>query len=60
VASDVAAALAVLAGITLFLFGAGLDLTVIGLPAGITADILGILLILFGLGIFSKKQVRGG
>jgi hypothetical protein len=35
-------------GLLLFLFGAGLDLTVIGLGAGVTADAIGVLFIIAG------------
>jgi hypothetical protein len=40
-----------LVGVVLFLFGAGLDLTVIGLPAGIGVDALGIILVIGGAGM---------
>lgn len=38
-------------GALLFLFGGGLDLTVVGLPEGLTVNIIGILLILTGAGV---------
>lgn len=49
--SPVIAALMVFVGIVFFLFGAGLDLTIVGLPAGIPLDALGVLIALGGLGI---------
>jgi len=48
-------ALGVLAGVILFLFGSGLDLTVVGLPAGLTADVLGVVIIALSLGYGSSK-----
>lgn len=47
--------LTVLAGILLFLFGGGLDLTGIGAPAGLTANAIGVLLIIAGLGYGASK-----
>ena len=41
----------IVVGFLLFFFGAGLDLTIVGLPAGIGVDALGILLIIVGLGM---------
>jgi len=42
--------LGVTAGLGLIIFGAGIDLTGIGLPEGIGADALGVVIILASLG----------
>jgi len=49
--SPIVAALMIFAGLVLVLFGTGIDLTVVGLPAGITAQVIGIGLILGGAGV---------
>ena len=53
------AALMVFVGVIFFLFGAGLDLTVVGLPAGIPLDAIGVLLALGGLGVGVFGQSGG-
>ena len=57
--SPVIAALMVFIGIIFFLFGAGLDLTIVGLPAGIPLDALGVLLALGGVGVGVFGQSGG-
>ena len=53
------AALMVFVGVVFFLFGAGLDLTVVGLPAGVPLDAIGVLLALGGLGVGVFGQPGG-
>ena len=57
--SPVIAALMVFVGVVFFLFGAGLDLTIVGLPAGIPLDAIGVLLALGGLGVGVFGQSGG-
>jgi len=49
----------VFVGVVFFLFGAGLDLTVVGLPAGVPLDAIGVLLALGGLGVGVFGQSGG-
>jgi len=44
------AILGIIAGLGLVIFGAGIDLSVVGLPEGITADVVGVIIILVSLG----------
>lgn len=45
-------------GAILFLFGTGLDLTVVGLPEGLTLDVVGIALMFLGGGMAELKDLR--